>query len=152
MKCCAGKNFLLDYKNNHWENVEIVTLSASPSADDWRCSMNRNSFQAKPKSVSEPIRKKFFISFDANQLKIILHRSELIRVNPNSVLIETNPYSDWYIFIMIETSDWDGLIFNWFATNEVEIFFQIGSEWISIRNWLFYPSLTWILKESVWRQ
>ena len=27
-------------------------------------------------------------------------------------------------------SDWDGLIFNWFATNEIENFFWIGAKWL----------------------
>ena len=44
---------------------------------------DRNSFRANPKSVSEPIRKMFSVSFVEKQLKISKSQFELIRMNPN---------------------------------------------------------------------
>ena len=51
--------------------------------------------------------------------------------------------SDSFGLIQID-SDWGGLIFNWFATNEIENFFWIGSGCLGLARddskWIFIRS------------
>ena len=67
--------------------------------------------------------------------------SESIQKNQKEIFNPyMNQYSDWFglkincEFIRIEVSDWIGLIFQRFSTNEIEKFFRISFDWLEMNS------------------
>ena len=73
------------------------------------------------------------ISFVLNNLKIKLARSGSIQMNPN-LIFDTDESEPMRLRIQIETLDWPdwcGLIFNWFAKNELKVTVTV----VAINHW-----------------
>ena len=101
--------------------LKIVVSTRSTGTENriFKGGAMKNSFRANlshiHKYVFKSIKKTFSISFYVNRSKI----------KPT-----------WFGFIQIEVLNWIGLIFSWFASNEIQNIFQIGSETnlVMIRN------------------